>query len=172
MPTTKLVTFYSKHERENYHRAGYWIDRNGFLLPVKDMSYERLEKLVRMLAGWAAKEDNPIGYLRNQPILPHVYQRIVHFKMSNFHTEMLKSAMADKLVSKKSVNPDKENWMYCLTHECWGVVGLASSMNGCVYVSCPPPEMEENWQDNVSDPHRSELEMMDIFAQELVTSWA
>lgn len=139
----KMVTVYSKPERENLHRQGYWIDRQGNILAVKDMSYERLGKLVKLLAEWATKEDEPIEYLARQPIVNHVYNRIVHFGMKNFHTEMFKSAMASKLSVTKE--PKKERLEYCLVHQCWGHPSL--DIEGkCLWTSCPPPEMEPDWE--------------------------
>jgi hypothetical protein len=137
-----MVTVYSKPERENLHRQGYWIDRQGNILAVKDMSYERLGKLVKLLAEWATKEDKPIEYLARQPIVNHVYNRIVHFGMKNFHTEMFKSAVASKMASKSEVKVEEE--MYCLTHGCWGIPRSLSK--DCLWVSCPPPEMEPDWE--------------------------
>lgn len=58
--------------------------------------------------------------------------------------------------------------MYCITHELSNV----SENKVCLFASCPPPELEENWQDNLIEPSLLELHIMDLRSTELVTSWA
>lgn len=45
-----------KEEREKYHRRGIWVDKDGFLVPLKDASDERLDHLAKFLVKIAHKE--------------------------------------------------------------------------------------------------------------------
>lgn len=76
MPYTKLVTVYFPNERRMLHAQGIWIDKDGNQLPVREMDYNRLNKLVNLLSKWAFKEDNPYLYLRRHPLFIHVLMRI------------------------------------------------------------------------------------------------
>lgn len=77
MPYTKIITVYTRQERNALHRMGYWIDRDGNRIPVVLMSYNRLSRLVRTLSNWAAKESDPIAYLKRLAIFPHVANRML-----------------------------------------------------------------------------------------------
>lgn len=58
------------------HAQGIWIDKNGNQLPVREMSAERLSKLVDLLYKWSLREDNQYLYLRRHPLFLHVLMRI------------------------------------------------------------------------------------------------
>lgn len=92
MPYTKTITVFSKKERSNLHRQGFWVDRDGNSIRVSDMTFERLEKLVKMLATWAMDEDDPILYIKNLDIFPHVLARIEYFNMDTYQASMFKLA--------------------------------------------------------------------------------
>ena len=92
MPYQKVITIFSKQERENLHRRGYWVDRYGNRIPVWSMDYERLDKLVKMLAGWAMDEQDPILYIKNMAIFPYVYSQIQSLKMNTYQSSMFNLA--------------------------------------------------------------------------------
>ena len=52
------------------------------------MNYERLDKLVKMLAEWAMKEDDPIFYIKNLAIFPYVHSRILSLNMDTYQSSM------------------------------------------------------------------------------------
>lgn len=86
MPYTILV--YTKKERESFHRRGIWLNREGRQEPVCQMSRERLEKLVRMLALWSMEEDDAYLYLRSLPIFPHLCEEIQSRGLESFYASM------------------------------------------------------------------------------------
>ena len=86
------ITVFSKQERENIHRQGYWLDKNGNRILVWSMSYERLDKLVKMLAGWAMDEQDPILYIKNLAIFPYVYARIQALGLNTYQSSMFSLA--------------------------------------------------------------------------------
>ena len=88
MPYQKVITVFSKNERENLHRMGYWVDKSGCRIPVWQMNYDRLDKLVKMLATWAMDENDPILYIKNLPIFPWVYSRIQSLGMNTYQASM------------------------------------------------------------------------------------
>lgn len=92
MPYTKTITVFSKRERANLHRQGFWVDRDGNYIRVSAMTCERLERLVKMLATWAMDEDDPILYIKNLDIFPHVLARIEYFRMDTYQASMFKLA--------------------------------------------------------------------------------
>lgn len=58
--------------------------------------------------------------------------------------------------------------MYCITHEIEGKIE-SKSMAGelCLWVSCPPPELPEDWNENLVEPSPEELQRMNLNAKEL-----
>src|SRR5258708_7301965 len=96
MSYRKVITVFSKCERENIYRMGYWVDRSGNRIPVWNMNYERLDKLVKMLATWAMDKNDPILYIKNHAIFPYVYARIQSLGMNTYQSSMFNlAAMLD-----------------------------------------------------------------------------
>lgn len=94
----KLVTVYSKHERRMLHSQGIWVNQDGEQQPVRLMSYERLDKLVKMLATWALNDEgNVYQNLRNMPIFVHVVLSIRDRGLFNFQAQMFLDAYAGKM---------------------------------------------------------------------------
>jgi hypothetical protein len=112
MPYTKLVTIYSRQERANLHRLGYWVDKQGNQLSVYEMGYYRLEKLVRTLGRWAMKESDPISYLINQPIYPHVRTQIKRLGLRNEYTRLFVGEVVSRIVVRVPVMVASENEEY------------------------------------------------------------
>ena len=92
MPYQKLVTFYTRNERRMLHAQGIWVDRDGNQIPVRNMNYLRLEKLVRTLGRWAEKEIDPYQYISTLPIFIHVLMRIRDVGMDNPYSFMFEVA--------------------------------------------------------------------------------
>ena len=88
----KMVTVYSKQERHYLHTRGFWINREGQQVPISSMNYDRLDKLVKMLAAWSMKEDDPMKYLRSLPIFFHVVNHINRLGMNSYHASMFRLA--------------------------------------------------------------------------------
>jgi hypothetical protein len=86
MPYTILV--YTKREREQLHKQGIWLNRNGQREPLHLMSRDRIEKLVKMLALWSMEEDDAYLYLKNLPIFPHLLCEIERRRLDSFYASM------------------------------------------------------------------------------------
>ena len=58
---------------------------------------------------------------------------------------------------------------YCLTHESWVGNLVEANGRGCIFVSCPPPEldMSDEWVDSLLVPSHDELYIMNQSAIEL-----
>jgi hypothetical protein len=92
MPYQKVITYYTKQERKNLHRMGYWVDRDGNNLFVYQMSKERFAKLVKTLGSWAIKEHDPIQYLCSMPIFPHIISMLNITKLDGDYASMFWNA--------------------------------------------------------------------------------
>jgi len=58
---------------------------------------------------------------------------------------------------------------YCITHNV--VTELPwDMMDECIFTSCPPPELPDNWIDFVIEPSPEELARMNLNAKELEIS--
>jgi hypothetical protein len=63
--------------------------------------------------------------------------------------------------------------VYCITHEAWvfDLVGFMDKLSDCVFAACPPPELEKDWELNLSEPAPDELKRMDISGLELAAQF-
>src|ERR1043166_5226330 len=82
----KTIYVYSKQERNQFHRRGIWIDRNGYQTRICDMSFTRLASLVKTLGTWALKEENPRQYLKSLAIYPHVLARMYELGLNTTYS--------------------------------------------------------------------------------------